>query len=503
MALKCEADFESQPMHFLETVLYWAKSDPRRPALIEPNSVITYRALVNAIVSIEKRIAQLNLSKQEPVAVSLAIPSFFIATVLALLRSGYDTALVNPRRFPLLQPSGIRNIIHDSEGLLLSGGRNVRFDKNWLSSSEAEAIRTPSGRGRDNTMGNVVFFTSGTTGLPKKIVQTNSALETLLNYPVTCASGSRERILIMPGLSSTLGFNRVCEVLAAGKSALFAPNAALAVAMINNFEIEVVVASTAQALSLLDIKKRNPGFDFGSVKALFVAGAKIDAKRIAELRVSICRNILMQYGSTEAGVVTLYPTHLTKDIEGIAGIIMPWVEMEIVDEVGQPVTAGSTGLVRYRTPQLLANLTHPESGSFPGVQDNWFYPGDIGALDGEGLLRLQGRTSDVINRAGVKVSGAKIEEILTGLPQVKEAAACGVMAQSGIEEVWVAVVPSGELDLTAVKRTLEEHDDVAFAPDELFVVNALPRGDLGKVQQHRLREMLQKLQRDRSPPEPQ
>jgi acyl-coenzyme A synthetase/AMP-(fatty) acid ligase len=482
-------------MHPLEMIDYWAKIDPHRLALVEPDTVITYGALADSILSIESRVVKLGLDKREPIAVSLATPSLFVATVLALLRAGYDTALVNPRRFPLLQATGIRNLIYDSQGLMLSGGRNIRFDKSWLPNTDAISARK-SREKLANRIGDTIFFTSGTTGLPKKVVQTDKALQLLLNYPITCASGNYDRILIMPGLSSTLGFNRACEVLAAGKTALFAPTAEAAVAIITRFDVEVVVASAAQALTLGDMKKRNPTCDLAPLKAVYVAGGKVEAKKLAELRASICRHIFMQYGSTEAGVVTLQPTHLTEGIARAVGTLLPWVEMEIVDETGQTIPAGNTGTIRYRTPQLLANLENPGSSTVPGIRDGWFYPGDVGSLSADGLLCLEGRTSDVINRAGVKISGTRIEEILQELPQIKEAAACGVTGSSGIEEVWVAVVPDGQMDIADLKRQLEEHDDVRISPDQVFVLDALPRGELGKIQKHRLRELLQNMHRE-------
>jgi acyl-CoA synthetase (AMP-forming)/AMP-acid ligase II len=105
-------------------------------------------------------------------------------------------------------------------------------------------------------------------------------------------------------------------------------------------------------------------------------------------------------------------------------------------------------------------------------------------------LCITGRSSDVINRGGIKVSGTRIEEILQALPEIKEAAACGVTGQSGIEEIWIAVVPNGPVDISAIKRQLGEHNDVRIPPDEVFVLDDLPRGDLGKVQKYRLKDLM-------------
>jgi acyl-CoA synthetase (AMP-forming)/AMP-acid ligase II len=139
---------------------------------------------------------------------------------------------------------------------------------------------------------------------------------------------------------------------------------------------------------------------------------------------------------------------------------------------------------------LAANIKRSGANAIPGVRGDWFYPGDIGTLGANGVLSLGGRTSDVINRGGVKVSGTRIEEILRTLPQVKDAAACGVAGASGMEEVWIAIVPDGPLDVEDIRNLLRTHADVGLAPDEIFMLNELPRGELGKVQKVRLRELL-------------
>ena len=128
--------------------------------------------------------------------------------------------------------------------------------------------------------------------------------------------------------------------------------------------------------------------------------------------------------------------------------------------------------------------------ALPNVRDGWFYPGDVGSLAAEGILRISGRTSDVINRGGIKVSSTKIEEILRALPNIQDAAACGVSGVSGLEELWIAIVGKGGVDIEEIRRLLREHKDVRIAPDELFILEHIPRGELGKVQKYRLKELM-------------
>ena len=185
-------------MYLVDVIQYWGRTEPNRLALLQPELATTYQGLAEAIKSIGDRIEQLGLARHEPIAVSLSVPSYFLATVLAVLHSGYSAVLVNPARYPFLSSAGIRNLFYDTEGQMLSGGRNVRFDKSWLPSAVAPKSRRRGYRKPAVEAGNVVLFTSGTTGLPKKIVQASSALDQLLKYPVTCASGPTRRCSSFP-----------------------------------------------------------------------------------------------------------------------------------------------------------------------------------------------------------------------------------------------------------------------------------------------------------------
>ena len=477
-------------MYLIDMIFYWAKADPHRHALVQPDLITTYKALADGIESCAARIEQLQLDRGEPIGISIANPAFFAAAAFAALRSGYSTAMVRTALLPLLRSIGVRNLIYDSQGLMLSGGRNIRFEPSWVSGTAPPAAKTRTAPA--NGSAEVVFFTSGTTGLPKKVAQPLRALDTLLQYPLTCASGPGDKIFIMPGLTTTLGFNRLCEVLDAGKTACFAPEGESALALIDLHRIETAVTSAAQAMSLARAKASKPGYRADSLQSVFIAGGKVEPEGIATIRAALCRNVINQYGSTEAGVAALTPFELIEDESG--AVPLPWTELEVVDEQGRAVAAGLEGHIRYRTPQLAENLKSPSGNEIPGVRDGWFYPGDIGALSADGVLRLAGRSSDVINRGGVKVSGTRIEEILRALPQIKEAAACGIPGPSGFEEVWIAVVLNGSTESEEieeeVEKTLREHVDVGVEPDEILLFDELPVGELGKVQKPRLRELM-------------
>jgi acyl-coenzyme A synthetase/AMP-(fatty) acid ligase len=482
-------------MNVVDMAFFWARTDPHRAAIIQPEMITTFQGLADAVESICERIDRLALDQREPIAVSLANPSFFIATAFAVLRCGYDVALVNSPLFPQLQPAGIRNLIYDSQGLVLSGGRNIRFDASWLPAATPSAPRKPY---RRRPLGDVsvIRFSSGTTGLPKIHVLRRAAFDQRMGCPVTsCANGDHKKALIMPGVAGSFGFNRTCEMLFAGKSACFAPNAQDALWLIDTFAIDAVVASPQQALALAEIQEKKTRYPLLSVKTLRIGGATVPPEMGRRLRSQVCREIVTSYASTEAGTVASAHYDAIEKIPQAVGFVVPDVDLEIVDEAGAVLPTGSEGSIRVRTPQL--RLSTDLGGPAPPADDKtgWFYPGDIGHLTQDGILCVTGRSSDVINWGGAKVSAGKIEEVLQALPEIREAAACGVTGSSGLEELWLAVVAAGQVDIAKIRQLLQEHKDIGLVPAEVFVLDALPRGDLGKLQRHRVKEQLLELKK--------
>lgn len=472
-------------------IFFWAKAEPHRLALIQPEMVTSFQGLADAIESISDHIDRLGLDSAEPVAISIANPSYYLATIFALFRCGYSVAPVNPPLYPHLRPAGIRNLIYDSHGQVLSGGRNIRFDMSWMPGNIPPGKRKPY-RHRPAGNGDLIVFTSGTTGLPKPVARSTEGLSERYRSPVVYA---RSKAMIVPSLTSVYGFNSACAMLYAGKTACFAPSNESALLLIDLFSVDALVASNQQALALADLHAKSSRYDLTSLETLKLAGALLSKEAARRIRNDLCRNIIVWYASTEAGMTAAAPYDTIADVPGAVGFVLPEVELEIVDSNGTILPIGTEGIIRLRTPEFIANSVATKDGN-PDTPDSlWFYPGDIGRLTENGLLCLAGRYSDVINRGGVKVSAAKIEEILEALPQIKEAAACGVEGSSGLEEIWIALVPHSRIESDDIKRHLKEHQEFGVDVDMVIQVPSLPRNDVGKVQKHLLKETLLRMKR--------
>jgi acyl-coenzyme A synthetase/AMP-(fatty) acid ligase len=373
-------------MHVVDMVFHWARMDSHRPAIVLPELVTTFGGLADAIDSLSNRIDQFGLDPQEPVATAIGSPAVSIAVAFALLRSGFSVAPANRGLVKHLQTNGIRNLIYDVEGFVASGGRNIRFDSSWL-----PAALSVGHAYRRRPVGDVeiVLFTAGDRGLPKKFVQTRGSLSDHLALRAV-ADVTRNSALIAWGLTSPFGFLQACEMLHAGKTACFAPTPEAMLHLIGLFRVDTMFASPKQASALAAIKDARAELPVDSLQTIVVTGGGLGREDARRIRLTLCRCVINEYASAEGGVAALAPFDLIEGIAGAVGYVAPWAELQIVDDVGSPVPNGRDGIIRYRTPLFLGNVSPANETAV----DQWFYPGDLGHATDDGILCLTGRTAN-------------------------------------------------------------------------------------------------------------
>jgi acyl-coenzyme A synthetase/AMP-(fatty) acid ligase len=474
-------------MHIVDMVYFWARTMPQRPAVIQPEGIVTYRALAQAIESAAEYFARNIPDKSKPVAVSVATGSKMLVASLGLLRAGFNVLPATKTLFEHLPSAGANTLVYERDGATLDGGTNILFDETWLTiGTNSRKLDTPI-REMKTKGGHIIYFTSGSTGRPKKVAQTLADWEQRMLFPNNSSFVDYERALIVPGLSSSYGINRAYETLNAGKSVCFAPFGQQMLWLVNTYGIDTIIASTQQALHLADIQEKAVRYQLPSLRSVRIAGSVMTRDGFLRLKNNLCREVIIFYASAEAGPVASAPYDMIADIPNAVGFVAPGVEVEIVDGAGHVMPAGTEGFVRVRTPVLLARSPADQPDT------NWFYPGDLGWLTEEGVLCIAGRTGDVINRGGVKLSVTDFENFLLSAPGVKDAGICTVMGASGFQEVWVGVVLEPSTDMAAFRQSIESNPQFGTNIDRLFVVETIPRGTLGKIQRDELIKMLQAI----------
>jgi acyl-coenzyme A synthetase/AMP-(fatty) acid ligase len=477
-------------MQLVDEVFFWAKVTPHRPAIIQPDLILTYRMLADAISSSLQRIAKSDFDRREPVAVLLDNPGKTLAVCFALMRSGYAIAPIDASLLPHLQTAGIRSLIH-ARDVQIAGGKNVRFDDGWLNDrSGTSVIPGPGSEPRADAVA-TVFFTSGTTGAPKKTVQTGAAIQERFNMVPLTGEADTDRTLVTMGLNTTFGFFGACTILRAGKTVCFAPIGAPTLILVGTYRVEAISASPQQAIALLEMVEKGGRYQLDSLKQIRVGGGSLTSKLAGRIQSNLCRKLFASYGTSELGKIAGASYDMIAGIPDAVGFVYPHVDIEIVDEIGIQVPTGVEGLVRCRTPYFTRNLPVNNPDLEADGAGAWWYPGDVGLRTDGGVLCIAGRSDDVINLGGAKISALTLDEALSEYPGIKDAGVCGVKGAGGIDRIWVGIVPAeGETDAAKFIMSIRSNPTFGAEIDELLVVDRIPRNRLGKIQRNELKAML-------------
>ncbi|GGL12455.1 class I adenylate-forming enzyme family protein [Nocardia jinanensis] len=174
---------------------------------------------------------------------------------------------------------------------------------------------------------------------------------------------------------------------------------------------------------------------------------------------------------------------------GSVGRALPTVEIEIHDENGAACPPGVVGDIVVRGPQVAGEYL--EAGS---VVDGsgWFHTRDIGHLDADGYLFVQGRADDTIIRGGENIAPAEIETVLTEHPGVLECAVAGIADSEWGQRIaaFVVATPGAAEDAEGLKTWVRARLRGSKTPDDVVYLAELPTTPTGKILRRTLVDLL-------------
>ena len=204
--------------------------------------------------------------------------------------------------------------------------------------------------------------------------------------------------------------------------------------------------------------------------------------------------VLQDYGLTEAmPVVTIVPADDAHRLRDTAGKPVAHCRVRIAADDGSPVATGEEGEVLVQGPTVMREYwRYPEATAETFHDDRWLRTGDIGCLDDDGVLRIVGRTKNIIIVGSCNVFPADVEAVLVDCPQITEAAVIG-RPDDELGEVVVAFVAleqRGAMSADEVKALFDGRLAAYKHPRDVVFVDALPRNVMGKVDADELRDSL-------------
>ena len=242
-----------------------------------------------------------------------------------------------------------------------------------------------------------------------------------------------------------------------------------------------------------------PSLDREAVKKmrLFVSGsAPLLVETFNEWKERTGHTILERYGMSETVMLTSNPYRGGDRRGGTVGLPLPGVQLRVRDEQGGALHAGEIGGIQVRGPNVFKGYWQmPEKTKEEFTDDGWFKTGDVGKVDADGYVTIVGRSKDLIISGGYNVYPAEVEGYINEMPGVAESALVGV-PHPDFGEVGVAVViakPGAAVQGEEVVARLKSQLANFKIPKRCFVLDALPRNTMGKVQKNLLRERYKEL----------
>lgn len=337
----------------------------------------------------------------------------------------------------------------------------------------------------------LIQFTSGTTGRPKPVPLRHDTVLQLLDGVVNklrpAGRGDRPAgalgmpNLIPVSLSLWAGIYNVLFAFRVGSPVVvmdrFEP--AAFVDLVQRFGIRSTVLPPAAMSMLLDDRAVTDLAPLRYVRSITAPLSPGQARRFHE-RFGIA--VLNSYGQTELGgeIVGWNAADSRRHGQDKLGSVgRPHEGVEVRVEATEADDA--RGVLWVRTPATADGRLAGSDLADRLTADGWLRTGDLGWVDDDGFVWVEGRESDLINRGGLKVFPAEVEEAIRRLPAVRDVAVVGVPDDRLGEVPWAFVVAGGAVSVDQLERGSRDVLAPYKVPVRFEVVDALPRNEVGKV----------------------
>ncbi|MGI9290181.1 MAG: AMP-binding protein, partial [Gammaproteobacteria bacterium] len=233
------------------------------------------------------------------------------------------------------------------------------------------------------------------------------------------------------------------------------------------------------------------GLDFSSYKVVAAGGMAMQEATARAWADKTGTQIVEGYGLSETSpVVAANPVNL-KEFNGCIGMPLPATDVQIRDDDGNEVGFNEPGELFVRGPQVMAGYWNnmPETANVLG-DDGFLETGDLATIDERGYLRIVDRKKDMIVVSGFKVFPNEVEDIVTGHPEIDEAACIGVPDSEHGETVKLFVVMCAGSTMTPedVRNWCKNEMTPYKVPQIVEFIDELPKTNVGKVLRRELRD---------------
>jgi acyl-CoA synthetase (AMP-forming)/AMP-acid ligase II len=333
------------------------------------------------------------------------------------------------------------------------------------------------------------FYTSGTTAEPKGARHTDAALFEAANGMIAAAEmGAADRFAMVAPITHIGGIACLCISLLTGMQLLFVEtfDPQRTPMWLREEGVTLPGIGTPFFLAYLAAQRAHPELAplFPKARAFLSGGAPKPVALHYELKGEMGTvGIVSGYGLTEAPILTFGSIHDSdEELANSEGRPCPGVELVLVDDE-----------VRVKAPQVMLGYVDSALDADAFDVGGYFRTGDLGRLDERMNLTITGRVKDIIIRNMENISAKELEDVLFTHPKVADVAVVGVPDERVGERACAVVVPASPEPptLTELCQYLQSEGlSTRKMPEQLELIDVLPRNAMGKVLKAELRRSL-------------
>ncbi|MBL8480019.1 MAG: long-chain fatty acid--CoA ligase [Sterolibacteriaceae bacterium] len=366
---------------------------------------------------------------------------------------------------------------------------------NWDDFCAQGTLPAPRDPAIDEETPLLICYTSGSTGKPKGVLLAQRAIACNAANSVDMHGLTAGDVILntlplfhVGGLNNltTPALQAGCTVVLHAK---FDPDLTFDALERENITLTVLVPAQ---LDMMMAHRRWASADFSHLR-MITTGSSIVPRHVILAVHAKGVPLVQVYGSTETCPIAVY---LKADDAmrkvGSTGRVGLHCQLRLVDSNGLDVKPGETGEILIKGDNVMSGYWQAPQATTAVLENGWFRSGDMGHLDEDGFLYVDGRSKEMIISGGENIYPAEIENLLIESPDIAEATVIGKPDVRWGEIVVAVVVPRENSTLSSeqVMKLLEGRIARFKHPKEVVLVKALPKTALGKIRKEDVRQMV-------------
>jgi fatty-acyl-CoA synthase len=478
---------------------------PHETMLIDERGSLSFERVHRRTNALAHAFAEMGIGPGDGIGIMCRNHRGFIEATLAAAKLGagalyLNTMFAGPQLVEVMRREGPKALVYDEEfaGLLDGVDEGIARIVAWsdgavegptldslIAGADDGHLKPPPDKPR------FVILTSGTTGTPKGAQRSSPdgllAMAALIDK---IPYRARETMVIAAPLFHSWGFFHFVIGLPTASTMVlrrrFDPEETLRAVQDHRAQVLGVVPVMLQRILALPGETLS-SYDLSSLRITSASGSALPGELATEWMDRFGDNVYNLYGSTEVAYATVATPEDLRAAPGTAGRPPRGTVVRLYDEAGREVPTGEVGRIFVGNEMSFEGYT---GGGGKETIDGLLSSGDVGHLDSDGRLFIDGRDDEMIVSGGENVFPREVEDLLADHGAVVEVAVIGVEDAEFGQRLKAFVVATAEAEVSEdeLKAHIKAHLASYKAPREIEFVDELPRNATGKVLKRELHE---------------